>query len=613
MTVVGFDFGTTNSLISLIVGDAAFNFLDPKGLPIPSVVCYEGAKKIVGRSAKERLGEAGLGIKGNVVRSPKLLLGKESVFIEGVEHSPVDIVADVVQYVCKHAISESGHRELSSIDRAVVTIPVNMRGVQRAALRDAFRKAGVAIVQFIHEPLAALYGYFRTDGEYASLIRKYNRKLLLVFDWGGGTLDLTLCRLVGGMLVQLRNDGTEEVGGDEFDSAIMNEVTRKASRLRGLDEDTQIHPDATTRLLHNAESVKIVLSSREQANLYVPNFFRGVDDEDLDYDLTREELEKITKPLVDKGLARISKLLESADVSPAEIGLCLASGGMANMPTIKARLHELFGPQRVQVSSRSATLIAEGAAWAAHDEVGLHLAKKVELVLARNSYMTLIESGTKMPKEGEVCKEEFHLYCVDPRDGFAKFQLQAPLRPGAGVMTNEPRTCLENIVVAVDKLAQPFRERLELDVSIDDNLVLHAQARSLNKKALGTAEVHDLEFGLSLPDAPSQPSDKQTKSVAAIHHPHVPGELAIRSNIADKRNELLVPGELIGKYNPHYLDRRNAAPQIQLDENLYYKPCATCGRDSNDPLCKCDRKGEVNLLSPRGNGNATRNARPRIG
>ena len=103
MSAIGFDFGTTNSLISIIRGNRAINFLDDEGMPIPSVVCYEGNRTIVGREAKERLSKAGLGVHGNIVRSPKMLLGDESVFIEGIERSPVDVVSDVVKFVCEQA------------------------------------------------------------------------------------------------------------------------------------------------------------------------------------------------------------------------------------------------------------------------------------------------------------------------------------------------------------------------------------------------------------------------------------------------------------------------------------------------------------------------------
>lgn len=224
MNVVGFDFGTTNSLISVVRGDRTVNCLDDEQRPIPSVVCYEGAQKILGREAKKRLAQAGLGVQGNIVRSPKMYLGQDSVFVEGTEKSPVDMVADVVRHVLQQA--QDGRYDVGDISRAVVTIPVDMDGIRRRALRNAFRIVELSIVQFVHEPLAALYGLFRSQ-DISTMLRRYDRKLILVFDWGGGTLDLTLCRPVENMAVQLMNDGTEEVGGDVFDEVITNRLVQK--------------------------------------------------------------------------------------------------------------------------------------------------------------------------------------------------------------------------------------------------------------------------------------------------------------------------------------------------------------------------------------------------
>lgn len=590
MSVVGFDFGTTNSLISIIRGNRAINLADDEGLPIPSVVCYEGANTIVGREAKKRLGEAGLGIKGNVVRSPKMLLGRESVFVEGVKRAPVDIVRDVVEYVSRMAIKQHVV-DLDSVSHAVVTIPVGADGRWRAALRDAFRLAGISIVQFVHEPLAALYGFFRSQDDLSAALRRYDRELILVFDWGGGTLDLTLCRLVDGMLTQIRNDGTDEVGGDVFDALIRNEIVRRVGRARGLDESTQVRPDADARLLHRSEKAKIDLSTRTGVEIYVPEFFRGAEDDDLEYRLTRDELEQIINPLLNKGLNRIRKLLDEADVAPAQIAACLATGGMANMPAIQSRLHEWFGAQRVVVSKHTATLIAEGAAWIAHDAAKLHLAKHVELLLARNSYMSLLKAGTEMPSEGEVRSDQFHLYCADPRDGFAKFQLCSPVRPGATVLAHDRRNPLDNLVVTVDGKARPFHERLELDVQVDDNLILHAQARSLNKRDMASTEVHNLEFGMTFPTKHHKANGSgEVVDVLGTAASHQPGEIVLRSNIASCEDAFLVPGELLFSYNRYYFDKRVNPPQVQVDEQLYYEPCSLCGLASNDPLCNCSSR-----------------------
>jgi actin-like ATPase involved in cell morphogenesis len=585
MTFIGFDFGTTNSLISIIQGGRAIHFLDEEQRPTPSVICYEGAQKIIGRDAKERLSQAGLGVQGNIVRSPKMYLGRDSVFLEGTERSPVDIVADVVRYVLDEA--QSSRRDLGEVTGAVVTIPVNMEGYQRRALREAFRLAGLRIVQFVHEPLAALYGFFRSR-DLPAMLRRYDKKLVLVFDWGGGTLDLTLCRPMDDMVVQIMNDGTDEVGGDVFDESLMNRLVERVATKRGLDESFDTIPGAKARLIDRCERAKIDLSSRSNVAIYVGSFFRS-GEEEFDYSLSQGELEKIVAPLLEKGFQRIERILDNAGYAPEQVALCVATGGMSNMPAVKRRLHEWFGPERVQIPDGTATLIAEGAAWIAGDEVGLQLAKNVELVLARNSFLPLIKSGTAMPKEGEVQCETFDLYCTDPRDGVAKFQICAPKRAGTAVLPSEPRTYLENVTVRVDAKARAFQERLVLNVQVNDDLVLEAHARSLNKKDDDRCEIHNLEFGLRFPaDMQVASSNNEEEPGAALKEKGgAVGALSVRANVADRADTSLVPGEFLFEYAPAYFDCRNNPPKQQVNEKLYYQPCSLCGRVSNDLECQC--------------------------
>ena len=311
MSMVGFDFGTTNSLISTIDRDGvATHYLDERDRPIPSAAGYEGTRKVLGREAKERLAEAGLGIHGKFLRSPKKHLGEESITIDGVQRDPVEIVADVVRHVCELATS-SGGRTLDKVTSAVVTIPVDMEGYKRRALREAFAQAGVRIAQFVHEPFAALYGYFRSADLSADLDR-FDGKLALVFDWGGGTLDLTLCRIVGDTVVQVMNDGSDEVGGDVFDETIMRHILTKVAHAKGLSDEIDIQPGAKERLLDDCERAKIALSGRSSTSVYVGNFFRNTDSDDVEYTLSKDELEEAVGTLLDKGFARIDKVLSDA-------------------------------------------------------------------------------------------------------------------------------------------------------------------------------------------------------------------------------------------------------------------------------------------------------------
>ena len=273
---------------------------------------------------------------------------------------------------------------------------------------------------------------------------------------------------MGDTVVQVMNDGTDEVGGDVFDETVMRRIVTKVAQEKGVGDEIEIQPGARERLLEACESAKIALSGRSSADVYVWNFFGNTEDDDLDYTLTTEELEEAVRSLLNKGFSRIDKVLADAGFGREEVDLCLATGGMSNMPAVKERLHAWFGPQRVSVPDKTATLIAEGAARIAADNASLHLAKNVELELARSSYLPLLKAGTRMPRRGTMTPaEDFHLYCTDPRDGKAKFQICAPTRAGRKVRPNEPRTCLETMTVNVDAKARIFQERLDLTVQVD--------------------------------------------------------------------------------------------------------------------------------------------------
>ena len=524
------------------------------------------------------------------MRSPKTLLGRDELIIDGVRRDPVQMVEYVLDHVRRFVLQTKAGQDLK-MDRVVATIPVNMEGHRRALLRQAFRQAGMSVVQFVHEPLAALYGHLRSMEGTQDLVKRYDGKLLLVFDWGGGTLDLTLCRVLDGLLIQVANDGTEEVGGDVFDDELRNEVERRSRATQVLGEDIEVLPEARKRLLHECEKAKIRLSDRSTWNVYVDPYYQSEEQADLQVNLSRDDLQDIVGHLVRKGVARIERLLESVGYSTASVELCLATGGMVNMPQVKSRLDELFGPGRVHVSRRSASAIAEGAAWVAHDKARLHLAKNVELTLARNSYMPLLTAGLSMPVERETKRERFSLYCVDPSDGHGKFSLVTPkYRPGPSVLPGDERRSLCNMVLKVDAKAHPFRERLELDVSINEDLVLKAEAWSLNQKGRTEHEVHNLEFALATPGAKSGwVRASLLDGTGNTGRGSGPGDLAMRSNLAAREDLGLVPGEVMARLDPTYFWTHTGQPppQIQVDERLYYEPCSVCKRPSNDPLCRC--------------------------
>lgn len=597
MAVFGFDFGTTNSLISRVVRDRIINYLGAGDMPHPSVVCYQGEEVIVGSKAKDRLSSAGLGVIGNVVRSPKTLLGKHSVSVDGVPRNPKQMVADIVRYV--RADAESQAKE--TLDRAVVTIPVDMDGNRRRELREAFRLAGIHVHQFVHEPLAALYGHLRTQANFRQELRRLDREYLMVFDWGGGTLDLTLCQMVDGMLLQIRNDGASDVGGDVVDEMLKNEILKRFLETSGIVEDIPLAVGAEKKLMARAETAKIQLSSRTTSTVYVPDFFEsGVQDKDLEYELSRAELDEIVRSKLDFGIRRIGQLLKKAGLEPADVSLCLATGGMVNMPYIQSRLREIFGPQRLRISDRGNTIIAEGAAWIANDAADLVLAKNIEVHVAHDTYFPAIKAGARLPREGEERQaERISLYCVDPRDGDARIQICTPVRHGRNVQLTDPRDVIGVLSVKVDDKGSRLFERIELDAGIDENLVLAVTATSGLIGDRDSSEIHSLEFGIDVAGGLLHDADEEavggSKSKAATGAASNArraenGAVKLRSNVASRQDKSLVPGEYLYLVEPGYFARTaqgGGPPERQEKELTYYRPCSWCGLRMNDPRCRC--------------------------
>lgn len=590
MTTIGFDFGTTNSVMSIVVGERCIPILED-GFPHPSVVSYRGGVPTVGRRAKEELATAGAGVMGNIVRSPKTMLGRSSVTVDGHTYSPQIVVRDVVSHVMAHARGDRVARQAgSSFDRAVLTIPVDMNGERRRELREACRMAGMSVYQFVHEPLAALYGHFRGLADYRREFARLNRQLVLVFDWGGGTLDLTLCRVADGMLVQVRNDGSSDVGGDILDDMLVNEIERKVLEARGIRHPVAKQVGALAQLRSAAERAKIALSDKDVFPLLVPDYFMPeAGDVDLEYRLSRSELEAVVEGKVSQGISRIETMLSEARVEPSGVAMCLATGGMVNMPLIQARLRELFGAGRVEVSARGNTIISEGAAWIAHDGARLMLAKNIEVLVARHAHFPVIHAGSLMPRESEVHRPPvpLTLYCSDPTDGIAKFVLTTPKRTGRSVQVTDDRDILGTLAVQVDSKQRPLLERLLLDVTIDENLVLRAKGASTIAGASDELEMHSLEFGLQVgPGADRSNPESLADDDNVRASLDSPGSIKLRPNVAPSDTDFsVVPGEVLYKSDPQYFNRARATPPpaLQEHEKGMYDPCLVCKR----VYCNC--------------------------
>lgn len=593
----GIDFGTTNSLISY-VDETSTRMVCLAGAddrPHPSVVWYHGSEVIVGTKARAQLDAGQDAVSGDFVRSPKRLLSHAaSVHIAGREVDPCDVISHVLRYLKDDAAGKNrSSAARSDVDRAVFTVPVELDGLGRAQLRRAALDAGISVVQFVHEPMAALYAFLRSQKDFRRRVTELEGQRLLVFDWGGGTLDLTLCVVEGGRLVQIANRGCNDIGGERFDEAIRNLVMEKHARQHGLEDlDSLIEHEARIRLLSQCEAAKIRLSTNPTAPIVVRGFLRTAKGRDVVVQLTQDEVEAAITHLAERGLALIDSLLEGAGLTLSEVGLCLPTGGMINMPLVRNGLLQRFGA-RLKTIDNGDRIISEGAAWIAHDGARVTLAKPIEILNPDNSHSVFLSEDFVLPVENHsVTFAQTNFYCVDPRDGLAHFQFGRPKQIGYGSYRSE-RDPYGTISLKVDPHARPFVERIEAQATVDADYIVTIELFSRGRGERGVLRIHNLEFALELPQIDGASTRAPMKAGKSPGSPS--GGVVLRSNVTSRRDDwTLVPGDVVGQYQPNWFDRRGNATPLQIAERLYYEPCATCRRSSFEcewygcdvPLCR---------------------------
>ena len=632
----GIDFGTTNSLASVIVGERALSMTDiSTGRPHPSVIWYRGAEIVVGHDAKQHLDTTVDGAPLGFIRSPKMRLRREGpIFVDGRPIDPSDAVSNVLKHLKMDARIPRDAATGYELKRAVCTIPVDFGGRERRALRESALKAGIGVIQFVHEPVAALYGYLRAQPDYRRELANLEGRAVLVFDWGGGTLDLTVCKIQGGSIIQIASLGDNEVGGDEFDAKLCNFVRRRHATAYGLEDIVSLEqPGMAAKLLNQCELAKIELSRKgaKKHSVFIRNFLKVEGPaQHLNVTITRKELEEISFGIVSRGLRRINELLERARLTIHDIDRCLATGGMVNMPAIREGLVESF-VGRVPELPNSDRIIAEGAAWIAHDDLRLTLAKPIELLMADTSgtgtYYPLVPAGLPLPLENQVVPAaNTRLFCIDPREGTAILEFAKPIRIGAALPT-DPRQTLYVLDVPVDSNAAPFVERIECHLQIDHNYVVTAKLRSTGRRAEAEAQFHDLDFGLSLPvggDAKSGPTavaKGSNRKDAVRIVPSASSNVAQRVNVAiDDAGASgtlwkLVPGDIVTKWRPDHFDiRTSEASDRQREERAFYLTCSHCRRTisqiiADGPVEECRGRrcgSRMSTNAPLGEGTSDR-------
>lgn len=343
--IVGIDLGTTNSLIGVMEAGFPLLLAAPDGQRLtPSVVHYSGpgAEPLVGGAAKRVRGvkpkdtvysvKRFIGRRGSEIAREDMIVtykvqgtGVEPLTIDvhGRAVSPEEISAEILKKLKADAEAALGE----TVDRAVVTVPAYFNDAQRNATKKAGELAGLQIERIINEPTAAALAY--------GLDKLKKRARIAVYDLGGGTFDISILELNDGVFQVLSTNGNTRLGGDDIDAALTDELARR------LAEQLKQHVDAglLARLREEAETAKCRLSSEEKVDIALP-FVQG--EKSFTTTITREQLEILARPIVEKTRANCLRSLSDAKLKPEELDEVILVGGQTRMPLVKSTVREIF-------------------------------------------------------------------------------------------------------------------------------------------------------------------------------------------------------------------------------------------------------------------------------
>jgi molecular chaperone DnaK len=381
MAVVGIDLGTTNTVVACVRSGRVHVLADEQGRRLlPSVVSFPPTGEVlVGHSAKERrvvdakntiasvkrlIGHAwsSEGIQRARQRMPFDLRegpGQTPLIVAcGKEHTLPEISAfilELAKHIAERALGET-------VDRAVITVPAHFNELQRAATKVAGRVAGLEVLRIINEPTAAALAYG---------LGRFAQERVAVYDFGGGTFDCTLLQLSGNVFEVLATAGDSFLGGDDLDLAIADRMAE--AFLHAHRYDPSADPQAFERLRVAGEKVKIDLSTSERAQTKLREVAFGVGGVhlDLDFGITRDELEMLATPLVERTFSVCQEALSMAQLTVSDFDKVILVGGSTRIPLVRRRVEQFFGrPPLDRVNPEEVVAIGAAVQAAALTEIG---------------------------------------------------------------------------------------------------------------------------------------------------------------------------------------------------------------------------------------------------
>ncbi len=345
--IVGIDLGTTNSVISYMQADGKVKVIpNPEGTnTTPSVVAFKASgEEIVGNAAKRQAIT-----NPDTVSSAKRKMGNSEKFhinCVNKDFTPQEISAKVLAYMKSYAEKNLGQ----PVKKAVITVPAYFNDAQRQATKDAGTIAGLEVVRIINEPTAACLAY-GVDSE--------KNEKVLVFDLGGGTLDVSVLEIGDGTFEVLSTSGDTQLGGDDWDHVIADWIQSQIQIETGVSLTDKM---ARQRFVDAAERAKIELSSSLETTISLPFIGMSVNGPiNFETTLTRAKFQELTRPLLERCKAPMQKAMNDAHLSYSEINEILMIGGSTRMPAVQEMVKSVTG-HSINLSVNPDEAVSAGAA-----------------------------------------------------------------------------------------------------------------------------------------------------------------------------------------------------------------------------------------------------------
>ncbi|MFD1566931.1 molecular chaperone DnaK, partial [Halolamina litorea] len=326
--ILGIDLGTTNSAMAVMEGGDPEIIVNSEGdRTTPSVVAFsDDGERLVGKPAKNQA----IQNPEKTIASIKRHMGEDDYTVEadGEEYTPEQISAMILQKLKRDAEEYLG----DDVEKAVITVPAYFNDKQRQATKDAGEIAGFEVDRIVNEPTAASMAYGLDDD---------SNQTVLVYDLGGGTFDVSILDLGGGVYEVVATNGDNDLGGDDWDEALMDHLADEFENEHGIDlrEDRQ----ALQRLKDAAEEAKIELSNKKETTVNLP-FITATDSGPvhLEQSVTRATFESLTKDLIERTVEPTEQALADADYEKGDIDEVILVGGSTRMPQVHDKVEELL-------------------------------------------------------------------------------------------------------------------------------------------------------------------------------------------------------------------------------------------------------------------------------